>query len=231
MKDVDKKNYVERYEGRLKEFGYDPQTLGWGKVARQDIRFAVLAQEALKNETSSVLDIGCGFADLYDFLLINGWKGKYTGVDIVPGLVNAAKKRHPSIQLLIADINDQECGIETHDYVISSGMLNATLPSGENEAHIQKMLHSMFALAKTAVSVDFLSALVDFKKEGAWHTDPAKALNYGFALTKNVSVRHDYLRFEFALFLNKNNAVSQRKVFETFEEKLRLVNSDNSKTE
>jgi len=220
MKQADREDYIQRYESRLKTYGRDPQTLGWGTNPRQNIRFGVLAGAALTCRDSSVLDVGCGFADLYDYLKSNGWQGTYTGVDIVPGLIQLAKARHPDLSLLVADITGDDATIETHDYVIASGTMNAVLPSGENDRHTWEMLQAMFTLANKAVCVDFMSTLVDYTKEGAWHTDPALAINYAKRLTTSFSLQHDYLRYEFALFLNKNDNVSNRGVFSTHEERI-----------
>jgi SAM-dependent methyltransferase len=221
MKEIDKEDYINRYEGRLKEFGYDSQTLGWGKISKQDVRFSILASEALKDKKSSVLDIGCGFADLYDYLIIRGWEGKYTGIDIVPGLINMAKKRHPHLDLKVCDINSENSGVNSHDYVIASGIMNAQLASGENEEHIKTMLQSMFRLTNNLLAVDFLSTKVDFRKQGAWHTAPEWAISNGLDLTNRVLLRHDYMRYEFALFLYKAQKFSGRNVFDAYEEELK----------
>ena len=38
---TDKRNVIERYVKRYKEFGYSPKSLGWDK-GKQDIRFDIL---------------------------------------------------------------------------------------------------------------------------------------------------------------------------------------------
>ena len=217
MKEEDKINNINRYEDRLKEFGYDPQTLDLGVIGKQEVRFSVLAQMALQFPDSSVLDIGCGFADLYNFLKLNNWKGKYTGIDIVPGLITEAKKRNPEIDILTGDITNKDFTIDKHDFVIASGVMNESLPSGENKTHIKSMLENMFRLSKKMVSVDFMTTNVDFQKPGSWHTDPSWILSEALTLTPRVNLRNDYMRFEFSIFLYKDIAVSERRVFEDYE--------------
>jgi len=220
LREEDRQDYIERYESRLRKYGYSPAALGWGKYGRQEVRFSVLTYYALQMMESSVLDVGCGFADLYDFLIKKGWQGRYTGIDIVPGLLEVALERHPDLDLRQVDITADAVNLESYDFVIASGMLNAKLKLGDNQTHIVKALKSMFRHARVAVCVDFLSTYVDFKKPGSWHTDPSWALTIAKTLSRRVSLLHDYMPFEFALFIFKKDSVSKRKVFYAFEERL-----------
>lgn len=220
MDEADRADYVERYEARLREFGYSPETLGWGKHGRQEVRFSVLAAAALANPAGSVLDCGCGFADLYDFLRARGWNGTYVGVDISSGLLAEARTRHPELRLIEADATSDKASLPLSDYVIASGVFNAELPSGKNIEHIRRSLETLHALAKRQVAVDFLSSYVDFRKPGSWHTDPSDALRWARAVTRRVALRHDYMPFEFALIMEVEDAVSERNVFTKFEDRL-----------
>jgi hypothetical protein len=63
-----------------------------------------------------------------------------------------------------------------------------------------------------------MTSYVDFKHPGAWHTDPAWALTAANRLTRRVTLRADYMPYEFCLFLYKNVAVSARNVFQAMEQ-------------
>jgi len=218
VKIEDRLDYVERYEKRLQEFGYSPATLGWGAHGRQELRFSVLAEAALRMPNSSVLDVGCGFCDLYDFLEQRGWRGRYTGIDIVPGLLQVARQHHPDLDVRELDITDDPPSLNEYDFVISSGTFNAALPSGSNQSHIEAALRIMFRRSRQATCVDFLSSRVDFQKPGAYHTDPGWALAAAQQLTRRVLLRHDYMPYEFAVFLFRDDAISQRNVFRACED-------------
>lgn len=218
MKTEDRLDYVQRYEKRLQEFGYSPATLGWGVHGRQEIRFSVLTGYARRLSDCSVLDVGCGFCDLYDFLTAHGWRGRYTGIDIVPGLLDVARQRHPGLEVQEMDITDGASSLGKHDFVIASGIFNAALPSGNNAAHIEAALQVMHRCSRRGVCVDFLSTHVDFQKAGAYHTDPCWALTAARKLTRRVLLRHDYMPYEFSLFLFGDDTISGRNVFRGFEE-------------
>ena len=218
MKPEDRRDYIERYEARLKQFGYSPKALGWGKQGRQDIRFGVLSQPILKSLDSSVLDVGCGFADFYDYLIDHGWKGTYCGIDIVPGLLQVAKERHPDLDLHEIDITAPALPLRDYDFVVGTGIFNARLKAGNNLEHIESALRNMRAVANVAVCVDFMSTYVDYQHAEGWHTDPAWALALGKKLSRRVLLRQDYMPFEFELIIYCDDAISSRNVFNAIEQ-------------
>jgi SAM-dependent methyltransferase len=216
--------YIDRYESRLKRYGHSPRTLGWGKQGRQEIRFGILAEEVLKQPESSVLDVGCGFADLYDFLTTRGWNGPYYGIDIVPGLIEVARRLHPDLDIHVCDITSDACPQDKFDYIICSGVFNAKLSRSCNKDHIRKALHRMFNLIRKCVCIDFMSTYVDYQHSGAWHTDPLWAFAVAKGLSRRVALRHDYMPYEFALFIYKDDSVSDRNVFNVIENGLASKN-------
>lgn len=217
MHPQDKANYIQRYEAWLAEYGDSPRSLGWSQHSRQDIRFRILGAGAIADGQASVLDVGCGFADLYTYLRRQGWEGEYTGLDIVPGVLQVARQKHPDLDLRLLDILSEGDQLGSYDYVIASGIFNAKLQSG-NEAHIPNMLRAMHARARVATCVDFMSTYVDYQKDGAHHTDPSWALAQGLQLSRRVVLRQDYMPFEFALIVYKDDSRSPRNVFNALED-------------
>jgi SAM-dependent methyltransferase len=213
----DLQDYIIRYESRLRQFGYSPETLGWGKEGRQKVRFSVLSHPILKFPSSSVLDVGCGFADLYDYLVAHGWHGHYCGIDIVPGLLQTARERHSSLDLREIDITCLDLPLETHDFLVASGVFNAKLKMGNNLRHTETALQNMFRLSRVAVCVDFMSTYVDYRCRDGWYTDPAWAFAFAKKVTRRVELRHDYMPFEFTLILYKDDSISESNVFNVTE--------------
>lgn len=216
------RDIIERYENRLRKFGYSPETLGWGKQGRQEVRFGILAAPILDSLISSVLDIGCGFADFYDYLISRGWHGNYLGIDIVPGLLQIAKERHPFLDLRELDITGEHLSLEKYDYVVASGVFNARLKSENNLEFIECGLRNMYRVANMAICVDFMSTYVDFQHPDAWHTEPAWVFALAKTLSKRVLLRHDYMPFEFALIIYCDDRISPRNVFQSTDDNLEL---------
>ncbi len=221
MRFRERESYVRRHEGWLQTHGPAPEALGRGPHGRQAERFAVLAASALAHPEGSVLDIGCGFADLYSYLRAEGWCGHYTGIDLVPGLLDVARAHHPSLDLRQLDISGAEHSeLATYDLVLASGVFNVSLEHEDNLTQIETALMNMLAHAKGLVAVDFSSTWVDFEKPGVWYTSPSQALAIGRVLTRRMALRLDYLPDEIALFLHRDERVSERKVFVGHEDRL-----------
>jgi SAM-dependent methyltransferase len=195
--------HIERYRGYLTRHGASGAALGWGPDAKQDLRFAALTAEVLARPTSSVLDVGCGFADLYPFLRARGWRGQYTGVDLVPEFVQIARQRHGNIQLVAGEPTALR---GSWDFVIGCGIFNARLSAGDHLGYVRATLRTCFDLARLAVCVDFLSDRADYQSERASHADPLAVLELGLALSPRVVLAHDYLPHEFKLLVVKDVA-------------------------
>lgn len=219
MAPADRQAYIDRYGSRLAETGYSPKTLGWGRWGRQEVRFLVLSELALLSKNGSVLDVGCGFADLYEYLVGSGWSGRYVGIDINPELLTVARQRHPDLELTRQDIGEFDSST-AFDFVIASGVFNAKLTADDNKRHIERSVRRMFEISIRATCVDFLSTRVDYQHPSAWHTDPQWAIALASELSGRFSIRHDYMPYEFALFVFKDRRISPRNVFATTEERL-----------
>jgi trans-aconitate methyltransferase len=206
MQTADRAAYVTRYTDRLREHGHSPATLGWGNGGREHLRFAVMADTIQAAGARSLLDVGCGFADLHDFLRERGWTGTYQGIDVVPALLEEARRRNPDLALEEADLAEYHAAESgAFDVVVASGVFNAKLIAEDNGEHIRRSMARMFELSRLAVCVDFMTTNVDFQHPGAWHTDPAWAVELAASLSRRFLLRQDYLPFEYAVVVYRDD--------------------------
>jgi SAM-dependent methyltransferase len=212
MKEEEKRATIKKYNERLKKYGYNPKTLGWFK-GRQPVRFEILSQIGELNNCS-ILDIGCGFGDLYGFLTKKGLNIKYTGYDINPSLIKIAKEVYPEAFFEVKDVEGEEVN-KVFDWVFSSGIFNFKL--SDNESFIRSMLRKMFQLSKKGVAADFMSTYVDFKNKELYYTRPEDIFNFCKTLSKRVSLRHDYMPFEFCVYIYKNDRINEKNIFTEFD--------------
>lgn len=211
MKEEEKRAAIERYNERLKKYGYDPKTLGWLK-SRQTVRFEILSEIGDLNNCS-ILDIGCGFGDFYGFLIKKGLNVEYTGYDINPNLIKIAREVYPIARFEVKDIEEEVNKV--FDWVFSSGVFNFRL--SDNEGFIRSMLRRMFQLSKKGVAADFMSTYVDFKNGEAYYAKPEDIFSFCKTLSKRVSLRHDYMPFEFCVYIYKNDRINEKNIFTAFD--------------
>lgn len=200
MDENDKILIQERYRDRLLQYGPGIKALASGTEARREIRFDILTEIGIR-EGSSVLDVGCGFADYYAYLRKNGINVQYTGVDIVPELIESACAAHPGLDLHVRDLQENPFPESSFDYVVCSQVFNLHLGEGKNDALVRDMLRIMFRIARHGVAVDLLSSYVDFKQDHLHYYQPEEIFSYAKQLTRRVALRHDYPMFEFCTYL------------------------------
>lgn len=152
--------------------------------------------------TDSVLDVGCGFADLYGYLGEVGWAGRYVGTDINHTLLDEAGRQHPGVDVRHVDVSIQPIG-ESFDWACSSGVFNARLHHEGNQDHIERTVTSMFQAATKGVACDFMSIFVDFQHPDAFHADPGEIMRFARRLSWKTVLRMDYLPYEFMLYIRK----------------------------
>lgn len=205
MHEDDKAIIVERYERRLSEFGPVPKALGWPK-GRQCFRFEFLSQiDGLQNG-DSILDVGCAFGDLHAFLERRGWRGEYLGIDIVPGLIEQGRTRYPELDLRLMDLQNEQ-PTRTFDWVLCSGALTSKT-SGDSYDHFTEMLKIMFGLCEKGVACNFASPYVSYINEIHFHPEIGRLADIINAITRRFTLRHDYMPYEFAAYLYRNDCIT-----------------------
>jgi SAM-dependent methyltransferase len=206
MLEEDRADTRARYEARYREFGYDPRTLGWHK-GRQRVRFAA-ALEALGTQFGSLLDVGCGFGDLFGYLRDRGWQGNYLGLDLCPELLDEGRKRFGprGAQFECIDLSGESLAYSA-DVAVAIGIFNNRL-KGDNLEFVAQMLHAMWAHSTQAIVVDFLSTTADRPRPELFHADAEVILQMALGYSKRVRLDHSYMPFEFLVAIWHDDSFS-----------------------
>jgi SAM-dependent methyltransferase len=196
---------IERYEARLRKYGFGEEALGWGKKGRQQLRFSVLASHwDLRGKT--VLDLGAGFGDFYEFSKQLHLR-EYVGIDLTPGLVAAGNKKYGSNQgfsLKLGSATDESL-FEECDVTVISGLFNFRLNSGRNREFINTVLGLAYKYSSLGVACNFVTDRVDFKDPLMHYQSPSDVLDIAYGCTRNVTLRQDYMPFEYSVFLDRRD--------------------------
>jgi len=209
IEEVDNK-LIKRYSDRLIQFGVEPRTLGWDNKTNQHVRFST-AYQTMDFREKSILDIGCGFADFYEFLRSNIKINlpMYTGIDINPDLINICTAKYPECTFMKTNILLEPLIGEQWDIVTMFGLLNFRFTEFDNITYAKKMIEKAFSLCRHALVVDMLSIYSEPsypKEDFVFYYDPTEMIKFAFELTPYVTVKHDYPAIpqrEFMLFLRR----------------------------
>lgn len=208
LKDTDSK-LKTRYSERFEKFGQDPRSLGWDTKSNQHVRYRT-AVNSVDLSGHSILDVGCGLADFYDYLEKNDVPiKKYTGMDIIPGFIESCANRHTSSDFMLGNLLIDGPQSNSFDTICMFGLLNFRFSEFDNEEFAKDMIEEAFKVSNKSVIVDMLSAHVDSsypKEDFVFYYDPAKMLEFALTLTPHVQLIHDYESIpqrEFTLVLRK----------------------------
>ena len=196
--DAENKRIVEFYDGLVERYGIDPRALDWGSRESQELRFSALTGIGELGGTT-ILDVGCGMADLLDYLQRNRTNVDYTGYDLSPAMVNLARQRFPQIRLEVCDLMAEPEPSLRFDYVLSSGIfyLRQAMPM----VYLEAMVRRMFALCRRGVAFNTLSTKALQRHGDEFYADPAEVLTICLEITPRAVLRHDYLPNDFTVYL------------------------------
>lgn len=205
------KSILNHYTKLYEKYGDHPGSLGWPK-GKQKIRFQALSEIANLNN-SSILDVGCGFGDYLNFLQKKKLKINYFGIDINPTFINLAKQKFPNGTFKTLDL--QKTKIKKHfDWSFAIGITNKC----GSYKYIEEILNEMFKISKKGIAMDFLSSYVDYKGKGDFHSSPEKIFKIAKKLSKRVIIRHDYLPYQFCVYIFKGDKVMKNGVYSDWSE-------------
>ncbi|MDN3583360.1 class I SAM-dependent methyltransferase [Mucilaginibacter flavus] len=173
-----------------------PAALGWRDKESQLIRFKVLAGIA-NLDNFSILDAGCGHADLLGFLLPNYPEITYTGFEQIPELLSEAKKRYgnrPNTNFILGDFI--ETSLPVVDYVFLSGSLNYYQADPD---FIYKAIETLYNSCKKGLAFNLLHRIIPNGLLAAY--EPGKILSFCKTISNRCILTDDYSDEDFTVFM------------------------------
>ena len=216
MREQDRKILRKFYRENYLQYGHDIKSLGWLE-GTQEARFTVLTSIG-DLDGSSILDVGCGFADLCGFLRDRGISVDYTGIDLNPEFIETAKALYPDATFIVGDFEETKIP-GRFDWAFECGIFN--LKVHEHRPFVENTLRKMFRMVSKGIAADFLGpASYDITGE-MYHPDPLEMVRYCNRLSKRVVLRCDYKPTEFCVYVYKDADVGVMSAFRGFRSALK----------
>ncbi|RMD66125.1 methyltransferase domain-containing protein, partial [Candidatus Parcubacteria bacterium] len=144
------------FQEKLETYGPSAKGVDYNSDEAQIIRFEQLVRVIDPSRPFSIIDYGCGYGALFDFLQQKGWQFDYYGVDLVEKMIEAARELHHGAEN--AHFTTDESELPRTDYLVAGAIFNMKLetPRDEWQELILSTLHRMDALCTKGFSFNML---------------------------------------------------------------------------
>lgn len=192
-----KQDIIHTFRGLFFRHGEASESGGWSP-AGQSFRFEKLTQIS-DLQGRRVLDLGCGIGDLYPFLLSKFGNVDYTGIDIVPEVIEFASQKYPGARFQCLDLLQDEFD-ESFDYVLMSGVFNKAIPGCTG--FLREMVFAAFQRCTMGLGFNFTSSHVNYTQPEMAYHDPIVVFDFCLCeLSPKISLHHHYERHDVAIFV------------------------------
>lgn len=200
------KGVKEYYTEKIKNNGVGAKGVDWNSKESQYLRFEQLCN-VINKDQFSIIDYGCGYGELINYIDAKYSKYDYFGFDISDEMLAEAQKlfQTNSNVKFSSQLNENKT-----DYVIASGLFNVKLNLATNEewlAYIIETLNNMNSLSVNGFSFNALTKYSDndYMKDYLYYSDPLFLFDYCKRnFSKNIALLHDYDLYEFTIIVRKN---------------------------
>jgi len=170
---------------------YSPHCVGYNSTSEQQYIFQNLLV-GFNPQIYTILDIGCGRADLYGHLL-ESYDNiiSYQGLDFNPAMSTLAKQKY-NVDINLGLFKTAE--LKLADWVVGCGFFTARRCQSENEELEQLFedIDKMYSLANNCVSFNLLSPIGNKIEEGFFYVHPGLIMDMLIEKYRYVTVRNNY---------------------------------------
>jgi SAM-dependent methyltransferase len=198
---------VERYfSERLKAHGATHLGVDYNSTDSQEARFFQLTKMIDASVKYSLLDFGCGYGGMYDYLVRLGHSLHYVGYDIAEAMVAKGRELHPDNPdcRFTSDIRQ----VPVVDYAVVSGTFNMKLDADFQSwtRIILEALQEMNARASRGIAFNMLTMYSDANRmrPDLYYGDPCFFFDHCKRnFSRNVALLHDYNLYDFTILVRK----------------------------
>ncbi|HKZ44480.1 MAG TPA: class I SAM-dependent methyltransferase [Anaerolineales bacterium] len=197
----------EYYEKRIVEYGYSPLGVDWNSSLSQTNRFDQIIKVCNPDTPFSIIDYGCGYGALADYLIKKGFNINYHGFDIVEKAIEGARLHYTSEPK--CTFYNNAIDLPVSDYVVASGIFNIRSNNSFDTwtEYVIQVLSKFNDLSIKGFASNFLTKYSDHEsmRPDLYYADPCHLFDACKRLfSKNVALLHDYQLYDFTLIIRKD---------------------------
>jgi SAM-dependent methyltransferase len=192
------------YEPKLADNVPDYAKLGWESADAQKNRFNAFIDN-VNLEGLSLLDVGCGLGNLLEIITERGISVRYTGIDILPKMIQCANEKELEGSFHCLDIfSENPFGDDSFDVVYASGIFNLNL--GNNREFFTDALCRLAHIAKKYCAFSLLDYRSPDRDDTYFYFSPPDVIQTIETLgcrPRKVHIIEQYLKNDFTVICEK----------------------------
>jgi SAM-dependent methyltransferase len=197
------------FSQKLDTYGPTPQGVDYNGPEAQAHRFEQLVKVIDPGSPFTVIDYGCGYGAMFDFLHGKGWQFEYYGVDLIEKSVMLGGALHR--QFANAHFTTEEGELSVVDYLLAGAIFNVKIDAAHDEwqALSLETLQRMNRLCRKGFSFNMLTKYSDAERMAQrpdlFYGDPLFYFDYcKRTFSRNVALLHDYGLYDFTILVRKD---------------------------
>ena len=207
--DETQKKLNEYFTEKLEAFGTTARGVDYNGEQAQQTRFAELVKVIRIDKPFTIIDYGCGYGGMFDYLHQSGWEFEYYGVDLIEKMVLAGRKLHEHFPN--AHFTTDEKELPLADYLVAAGIFNIKLesPYEQWQNFVCDSLRRMNALCSKGFSFNMLTKYSEMERMAErpdlFYGDPLYFFDYCKRnFSRNAALLHDYGLYDFTILVRKD---------------------------
>jgi len=211
-------NQRRAYGKNFSKYGATPKGTYQNNTETQYLRFERLIN-SLKDDlhNATIHDVGPGICDFHKFLLENQIFHKYSGTEIVQGMIDYSKNKYGDIEILNRDFLQMEG--EYYDFIFLSGTLNLKLNTSYDDwlSWSLEIIKKMYDHANNAIAFNCLTSYNTFSHRDLMYFNPQNIIDFCIKeLSRFVILDNSYPLYEFTVTVLKEDFIANKYKNEAF---------------
>lgn len=193
------------YSAKVNEHGSTPRGVDWNGIESQRTRFAQITKVIDPSSPFSLLDVGCGYAALFDYLDENYDDFDYRGIDVSTAMIETARGRLAGRPASLAVGKEPA---SPADYCVASGIFSVKLNNSESEWR-DYMFETMAMMDRHSLRGFAFNSLTSYSdadkmRPDLYYPDPLVIFDHCKRnYSRQVALLHDYGLWEFTILVRK----------------------------
>jgi 2-polyprenyl-3-methyl-5-hydroxy-6-metoxy-1,4-benzoquinol methylase len=197
----------EHYSGTFQQYGPTSKGVDWGRTADLELRYEKMLNVVLRDTAQpvSLLDVGCGYGGLWQYISEQKLQLNYTGIDVCENMIGWAKENQRGAEFLHGDMLSYQAQ-KPFDYIVANGVLTQKLDVSIEAMNLftQKFVKAIFNQCRVGIAFNIMTTKVNFMVPNLYYRNPAEFMAWCMAeITPWVKIDHAYGLYEYTTYLYK----------------------------